>query len=173
LFVHRRPLPLGSANPGASGATWVVADANSTGGWRLTNAAWLLRGQAEILGDWDAASDLTVKVNWYVNVNNTGGLVTDTVDLKLVVRYEGIGDVAVKTQTLEVATVVGQSAQYKQFETIFTINYDETSNVVDLHDIISFNLNLETDTSEVDDVVISGLEFYYKTTHIGLEYTDM
>ncbi len=173
LYVHRRPIPLGSANPGASGATWIPADANTTGGWRLDASTEKLRGQAEILGDWDGASDLTLKVNFMVNVNNSGGNAGDTVDLACVVRYKGVGDTAVKSQTLEVATTVGASPQYKQFECTFTIDYDATSNVVDAHDIMSFNLNLETDTSEVDDIVITGMEFYYKTTHIGLELTDM
>lgn len=165
-------LPLGSANPGASGATFVNASANTTGGWRLTNAAWHLRGQSDVHSDWDGVSDLMVGVNFMVNVDNTAGGVGDTVDLRLNAYYKGSGDTATKTQAVEVATVVGQSAQYKQFRTEFTIDYDTVSNVVEVGDVISFVLNLETDTSEVDDIVVTSMEFWYNTTHVGIESTD-
>ncbi len=164
---------LGASNPGASGAAWVDASANTTGGWRLTNAIHLLRGQVDVHSDWDAASDLTFSVNFMVNVDNTGGGVGDTVDLKATVYYKGVGDTATKSQTVEVATVVGQSAQYKQFKASFTIDFDAASNVVEAGDVLAIVLNLETDTSEVDDVVITSMEFYYNTTHVGIEATDV
>lgn len=173
--INRRyyHLPLGSANPGASGATWVEAGANTTGGWRLTNATWLLRGQADVHADWDGASDMKIGVNFMVNVDNTGGAAGDTVDLKATVYYKGVGDTATKSQIVEVATTVGQSAQYKQFRAEFTINWDETSNVVEVGDIIAILLNLETDTSEVDDIVVTSMEFSYNTAHIGIESGDI
>jgi len=166
-------IPLEAANPGGSGATWVVAGANTTGGWRLTNAAWLLRGQADIHADWDGASDIKVGLKFMVNTDNSGGGAGDTVDIQLVARYKGIGDTAVKSQTVENSIVVGASAQYKQFSTEFTINWDEVSNVVEVGDAISININLETDTSEVDDIVITSMELYYNTTHIGIESGDV
>jgi len=166
-------LPLGSANPGSSGPTWVPADANTTGGWRLTNASWLVRGQADIHADWDGASDIKVGLQFMVNVNNTGGADTDTVDIKLVARYKKSGDTAVRTQTVENAVVVGKSAQYKQFSTEFTIDWDAAGNVISSGDAISININLETDTSEVDDIVITSMELYYNTTHIGIESGDV
>ena len=69
--------------------------------------------------------------------------------------------------------MVGKSAQYKQFSTEFTINWDEASNVVSVGDVISININLETDTSEVDDIVVTSMELYYNTTHIGIESGDV
>jgi hypothetical protein len=173
LYRRYYHLSLGSANPGASGATWVVASANTTGGWRLTNAAHLLRAQADVHSDWDGATDITVSVNFMVNIDNTGGGVADTVDLKLIAYYKGIGDVACKTQTVEVPTTVGQSAQYKQFKATFTINWDYALNVVEAGDVIAVVLNLETDTSEVDDIVITSMELYYPTTHVGIESGDI
>jgi len=166
-------IPLEAANPGGSGATWVVAGANTTGGWRLTNAAWLLRGQADIHADWDGASDIKVGLKFMVNLDNSGGGAGDTVDIQLVARYKGIGDTVVKSQTVENSVVVGASAQYKQFETLFTIDFDAVSNVVEVGDAISININLETDTSEVDDIVITSMELYYNTTHIGIESGDV
>jgi hypothetical protein len=87
--------------------------------------------------------------------------------------YKGVGDTATKTQAIEVATVVGQSPQYKQFTASFTIDYDAASNVIEVGDVISCVLNLETDTSEVDDIVVTSMEFYYNTTHVGIESTDV
>ena len=164
---------LGAANPGASGALWVDASANTTGGWRLTNAAWLLRGQADVHSDWDGASDMMFSVNFMVNVDNTAGGVGDTVDLKVTAYYKGVGDTACKSQSVEVATVVGQSAQYKQFKANFTFDYDYALNVIEAGDVIALVLNLETDSSEVDDIVVTSMEFYYNTKHIGLESGDV
>lgn len=166
-------VPLGSENPGASGASWVAADGNTTGGWRITNAAHLLRGDADIHADWDGASDPTVGVKFAVGVDNTAGGVGDTVDLKITCYYKGVGDTATKTQTVEVATVVGQSAQYKQFAVTFPIDWDAAANVLEAGDALSFILNLETDTSEVDNVIITSMEFYYPTTHVGIESGDV
>lgn len=165
-------MPLGSANPGASGPTWVNAGANTTGGWRLTNAAWLLRGQTDVHADWDGASDLKFEVHFMVNIDNTGGADTDTVDIKAVVYYKGVGETVTKSQTLEVATVVGKSPQYKQFEALFTIDWDAALNVVEVHDVIAIVLNLETDTSEVDDIVVTSMNCYYNSAHVGIESGD-
>ena len=171
-YVRYYHIPLGTANPGASGPTWVNASANTTGGWRLTNASWLLRGSADIHADWDGATDIMCEVHFMVNVDNSGGLVTDTVDLKATIYYKGAGDVATKSQVVEVATVVGQSAQYKQFDAEFTIDWDYADNVVDVGDIIAVVMNMETDTSECDDIVVTAMEFYYNTTHLGIESGD-
>ena len=80
--------------------------------------------------------------------------------------------VASKSQVVEVPITVGQSAQYKQFDAEFTIYWDYADNVVEVGDIIAIILNLETDTSEVDDIVVTAMEFYYHTTHIGTELGD-
>ncbi len=173
LYRRYYHLALGSANPGASGATWVVASATTTGGWRLTNAAWLLRAQADVHSDWDGATDLMVSVNFMVNVDNTGGADADTVDLKITTYYKGVGDTACKSQVVEVPTTVGKSAQYKQFKANFTIDWNYADNVVETGDIISIILNLETDSSEVDDIVVTSMEFYYQTAHVGVESGDV
>jgi len=173
LYRRYYHLALGSANPGASGATWVPASANTTGGWQITSAAHLLRAQADIHADWDGATDLTVGVSFMVNVDNSGGADTDTVDLKLTAYYKGAGDTAAKSQIVETATVIGKSAQYKNFRATFTIDWNAASNVVEVGDVISLILNLETDTSEVDDVVITSMEFYYSTAHLGIESGDV
>lgn len=165
-------LPMDGFNPGQSGATWTAPSANTVGGWRLDAETEVLYFDTDVHADWDGASDLEVEIYFAVNIDNTGGGAGDTVDLKLVCYYNTTGDVATKTQTQEVATVVGASAQYKVFKSVHTINFDETDNVVEAGDIMGFALNLETDTSEVDDIVILHGSFNYNTTHIGLESTD-
>jgi hypothetical protein len=163
---------LGSANPGASGATWVVASANTTGGWRMTADAHKIRGQVDVHADWDGASNLTFEIHFMTNVSNTGGADADTVDWQMVVYYKGEGDTATKTQTITASTVIGKAAQYKQFEQAFTVDWDYAGNVVEVGDIIAMNLNLVTGTSEVDDVVVTAMEFYYPTTHCSIELAD-
>ena len=172
LYRRYYHIPLTASNPGASGATWVAPGANTTGGWNLTSATNYLDGETDIHTSWDAASDLKFECRFSVNVDNSGGGAGDTVDLRLQVFYKGIGDTACKSQIVEVATVIGASARYKQFKVVFPIDYDYASNVVEVNDIMSFRLNLETDTSEVDDIVLSDMSVSYLTTHVGIEDGD-
>jgi len=86
--------------------------------------------------------------------------------------YKGNGETSTKTQTIEVATVVGTTAQYNQFEAEFVIDHDLVDHVVEAGDKFAFILNIETDTSEVDDIIINAGSFHYNTTHIGIESGD-
>lgn len=174
LYRRYYHLPMYSADPGAAGAAFTAPGANTAGGWQIDAATEFLYFDSDVHADWDAASDLKVEIVFEVNVNNTGGGTGDTVDLKLQAFYKGDAETACKTQAVaEVATVVGQSAQYKQFTATFTIDYDATDNVVQVGDKFGFILNLETDTSEVDNIIINGGSFYYNTTHIGIEAGDV
>lgn len=172
LYRRYYHVALASANPGASGATWVNPDANTTGGWNLTADAHILIGETDIHSDWNGASDPKFEVRFATNVDNTGGAVGDTVNLLMTVYYKGVGDTATKTQQIPVETVIGQAARYKQFKVVFPLNYDEVGNVLDVGDVISFKLNLVTGTSEVDDIIISDMSFSYLKTHVGIEDGD-
>ncbi len=169
VWDHEHDLFATSLDPGASGATRIVPDSNTLGGWQLNAAGETLYFEAHVEAEWDAVSDLRTNIWFEVNVDNSGGSAGDTVDLKLVIRYKGEGDTVIKTQTVEVATVVGASARYKQFKAAFTIDFDAIDNVIDVLDVLSFALNLETDTSEVDDIVIQLVELRYKTTKPSIE----
>ena len=158
-----------AVSPGGSGATWTAPDSNTLGGYQLDAATEYLYFDARICDDWDGSSDIIVMVTFEVNVDNTGGDPADTVDLSLLCYYKGDAETANKTQTVEVAKTVGQSPQYKQFTTEFTVDYDAVSNVVDSDDIISFRLNLETDTSEVDNVIINFIGIRYRTAKVSME----
>lgn len=153
-------------------AAWVSAGANSLGGWNLAGAS-TLEGQASVRSDWDGVSDLYLEIVFEVNIDNTGGSSSDTVDIRVVFYYKGNSDTATKTQTVEVPTTVGASARYKQFRFLMPIDYDYSGNVVDKGDLISFYLNLETDTSEVDDIVINRLSLVYLTSHVAIEINDL
>ena len=68
--------------------------------------------------------------------------------------------------------IIGKAAQYKQFKVTFPVNYDEVGNVLDVGDIIGFVLNLETDTSEVDNIIVADMSFSYLTAHTYVEDGD-
>ncbi len=165
IWWHEYILPATAFSKGASGATQVSPDANTLGGWVLdrddTNE--IIFAISHIENDWDEATDPTTELWFEVNADNTAGADTDTVDLKLVYRYKGEEEASFKTQTIEVATVVGKSARYKQFKVEFPLNWDLGSNVLETKDIISLGVSLETDTSEVDNIIVNFAEFKYKT----------
>jgi hypothetical protein len=172
LYRRYYHVALAAVNPGASGATWTPPDGSTVGGWQLNAATEVLYLNSDIHADWDGATDIILEVKFEVNFDNSGGGAGDTVDLKFVPYYKGLTEAVTKTQTVEVATVVGASARYKQFKATFTINYDEVSNVVEAGDCLRGILNLETDTSEVDDIIINEATIYYQTTHVGIESGD-
>lgn len=156
-------------SPGGSGATLAVPDTNTLGGYQLDAANEYVYFDARTCSNWDAASDLYVKITFEVNVDNSGGNAGDTVDLSLLSYFKGDGETSNKSQTNEIATTVGQSAQYKQFTSTHTIDYDDPNNTVDTNDVFAVRVNLETDTSEVDNIIINFIVFTYQTKKVHVE----
>jgi hypothetical protein len=173
LYSRYYHIALGSTNPGASGAAWIVPSVYSVGGWRINSDTKVLSGNSDVHADWDGASDLTVEVYFESNVDNSGGQWNHTVDLNLTTYYKGIGDEATKSQTQRVSTTVGACNQYAQFKAEFTIDWDKASNVVEVGDILRFVLAIDTGWSEVDDVIINNMSIHYSTAHIGIESGDV
>ena len=171
--IYRRyyHLESGAFDPGASGASRIAPDGNTVGGWQLDTSSKTLAMDVDVHSDWDGTSNLDLEI--YFEKNTAGGSVGDTVDLKITCYYKGVGETVTKTQTVEVATTVDDAAQYTMYKTEFEIDYDFVSNVVEAGDIFTIILNLETDTSECDDVIITHASFYYKTTHVGIEDGDV
>ncbi len=166
-YWHEYLISAFSTDPGVTGATLTPPSANTLGGYQLDADTELLYFNSHVEDDWDGATDIIVEVFFEINAAGGGG--GDTVDLKLICYYKGDAETANKTQTLEEATIVGTAAQFTQFKATFTIDHDLGGNVVDVNDTFGFILNLETDTSEVDDIIINLIEVKYKTTKPQLE----
>ena len=163
LWYHYRQVSALDVSPGVSGATFTPPSANTIGGYQLNASTEYLYLGADVHDDWDAATDVIVEVYFEVNIDNGGGGAGDTVDLQLLCYMKGDAETACKLQTLEEAVVVGQSAQYKQFHAVFAIDYDDVSDPVEIGDIMGMRINLETDTSEVDDIIVNHFEFKYRS----------
>jgi len=160
---------ISSANPGGSGATWVPPTADVLRGWQLNADAEILEFEADVHSDWDEATDIEVKVIFESNVDNTGGNVGDTVDLKLISYYKGDGEITNRTQTIIESCVVGQIDDHEQHVCTILLNYDEVDNVIEVGDKFNFILNLVTGTSEVADITINHIHIRYKTNQVGKE----
>jgi len=173
FYRNLHHLSIESFDPGASGATWTDSDANTVGGWQLTAVGHELHAQVDVHADWDGVSDLTMEVYFEINAASSEN---DTVDIKAEFFYKGVSDTATKIQTVEVSTNVGDGgvkAQYTMFKATFVIDWDKTDHVVEIGDILHMHINLETDTSEVDDIIINKVNYYYSTTHLGVESGDV
>lgn len=167
LYWHEYNLPASSASTGPSGGTYVVPSANSQGGYQLDAVGEQLHFQTHIEPNWDGATDLKFEAYWQVNEASSAD---GTVDLKIILYYSGDHEATLKTQTVEVAhTITGNKAQYTLHETSFTIDWDLVDNVFQAGDVIGIILNLETDTSECDDIIVNYGEFKYRTTKPAAE----
>jgi len=136
------------------------------GGWQLNADTEYLYFDTHIDDDWDEVTNATVSI--YFEINAAGTAPSDTVDISLVLYLKGLGESVSKNQTVEVATTVGEASQY----TLFSARIPLSSlgvNGFEVYDILSFRLNLETDTSEVDDITICYTEIKYSTTKPALE----
>jgi len=163
LYWHHHQISATEVSPGNSGATFMPPDANTIGGYELDVNTEELYMSCHLASDWVGEDDIEVRVNFEVNVNNVAGGDADTVDLKLILYYKGEADTANKTQTLEEYVTVGKSAQYKRWNLVFTVDWDATDNICEVGDKFGMILNLETDTSEVDNVIINTINWRYKT----------
>lgn len=164
-------LPIASFDPGASGATYTDAGANNLGGWLISAVGHTLELGTDVHADWDGVTDLIVEI--YFQVSDATTADTNTVDLVLVPYYMGVGDTATKTQTIAENVTITDGTQWKMYKAIFTIDEDYAGNNIDEGDRISFILHMETDTSEVNDIIVTNGSFYYQTTHVGIESGDI
>ena len=170
-YVRLHHVGLYGASPGASGATFVPPDVNRTGGWQLDTDTEYVYGESVIHGDWDGATDPFIQVHF--TINTAGANAADTCDWVVEFYYKGDGEDECKRQTVEGAKTVGTASQYTQFSIDIPLNWDLVDNVLQEDDTIGVRFNLETDTSEVDDVTITNVSFQYKTSHLGMEDGDI
>lgn len=165
IWWHEYILPASAFSQGASGATTQAPNANTLGGWLLDRdvADEELNSTSHVEDDWDGASDPICEIYFEVNIDNTGGSDTDTVDIQVIFRYKGDGETAIKTQTVVDAVVVGKAAQYKQFKATATLNWDLGGNVLEAGDVVSIAAGLVAASSEVTNIILNFAEFKYHT----------
>lgn len=168
LYSRYYHLPMSAVSPGATGATWTEATANNLAGWQLNASTELLNFDSDVHSDWDGSSNFTVEIFFQLLSAGSAG---NTVDLKMNVYYMAVGDSVVKTQSLADVVVVTDGTQYKMYKATFTVPWDAASDI-EVGDRISYVLNLETDTSEIDNILVVNGNVAYNTTHVGIETTD-
>lgn len=162
-YWHEHKMDAVSLSPGASGATAVTANALTLGGYQFDAITEYVYFTAHIEVDWDGVSDAVVDVYFEVNVDNSGGLVTDTVDFSVEYYHKGEGERVNTVATHTGSTVVGQAEAYSYFQ--------QTIIIVGLHagDVVTIRLNLNTTLSEVDDVIVNYIEFRYPSFAPAIE----
>jgi len=152
-----------SASPGTSGATVIPSNVSSLGGYRLDNIGEYLYFTIYIEDDWDGTTDGSVEIWFEVNVDNSGGLVTDTVEIGVECYHKIVGELGNTVISLEGSTIVGQSVQHELFKQTVLIGS------IRANEVISFRLNLNTVFSEVDNIIVNYVEFKYQTPYPALE----
>lgn len=165
-------IPMTAASPGATGATWIPANANQVSGYRLDAATEDVEMSSDIHQDWDGSSDIDFEATFTVNVDNSGGNPADVVDFKLDVTYAAAGDATVRSQSITQSETIGACAQYSVFKFEIEIDRNAAGNVIRIGDVMSLVLSVPA-TGDVTNVVINDAAVYYKTTHVGIESGDV
>ena len=156
-YWHEYAVGAISLSPGGSGATLIAPNASSLGGYRMDAIGEVLYYNSHIEHDWDGISDGLFEIFFEVNVDNTGGLVTDTVKFQLEVWHKLEGELVNTVYSLQGNTIVGQSDQHELFEQEITVgNLRE-------REVLAFRLNLNTIQSDVVNVIVNYVEFKYPT----------
>jgi hypothetical protein len=156
-YWHEYSLGAIDLSPGGSGATLIAPNASSLGGYRFDNITEYLLFATHVDADWDEVSDGILEIAFEVNVDNTGGLVTDTVEISAECWHKLPGELVNTVNSHEGSTVVGQSDQHE----LFIQEVDITD--LRIGEVIAFRINLNTVFSEVDNIIINYVEFKYKT----------
>jgi len=165
-------VPISSANPGASGATWVNPSSTRLRGWQLNTPTENITASTDIHADWDTSTNPDLEVLFTVNVDNTAGTATDVVDFQVVCYYGAVGDAALKTQTITGSATVGACAQYARFKEEIDLDRNAASNPIAQGDVINMIFYC-LGTGDVTDVTVNDVSFYYNTTHVGVEAGDV
>ncbi len=166
-YWHEYNMPAIELSPGASGATLTVANANTLGGYQLDAIGEYLYYDTHLEDDWDSVSDLIFELTFEVNVDNTGGLVTDTTDFTITCYHKAVGDTTTDQHPHNGSIVVGQAAQYQLFKISIPLDYIADGYLVG--DTIAYRINLDTANSDIDDVIINYVEMRYRSYNPALE----
>jgi len=164
-YWHEFNLPAFSVTTGTSTATFVGSNVSTLGGWRLDNIVEFLYFAVQVEDDWDGVTDALLDIAFEVNVDNTGGLVTDTVEISTECYHKLEGDFGCTVVSEEGSVIVGQSDQHELF--IMHIPFDAADLAID--QIIAIRINLNTIMSEVDNIIVNYFEFKYQTYTPAIE----
>ena len=164
-YWHEYNLPAFNVSPGASGATFIAPNVSSLGGWRLDNITELLYFATHVEDDWDGTTDALLEIAFEVNIDNTGGLITDTVEISVECFHKIEGAFGCTVVSTEGSVVVGQSDQHELF--IMDVPFDAAD--LAINQIISIRINLNTIMSEVDSIIVNYFEFKYQTFIAAME----
>lgn len=156
-YWHEYSLAGINLSPGASGATQIAPNASSLGGYMFNDITEYLLFSTRVENDWDEVSDGILEISFEVNVDNTLGLVTDTVEISVECWHKLPGEFVNTVNSHEGSTVVGQSDQHELF--IQNVVIDDLR----LGEVIAFRINLNTVFSEVDNIIVNYVEFKYPT----------
>ena len=158
-YLHEYNLSAFSSSPGASGATVIGSNISTLGGYRLDAVGEYLYFTTHIEADWDGVTDALLEIAFEVNMDNTGGLVTDTVVISAECYHKLEGDFGCNMVSLRGTTVVGQSSQHELF--IMDVYIDALD--MDINQLLAIRLNLDTVSSEVDNIILNYIEIKYQT----------
>jgi hypothetical protein len=155
-YWHEYNMPAIELSPGASGATLIVTNASSLGGYQLNAIGEYLYFMTHVEDDWDGITDGELEIYFEVNDDNSGGLITDEVVLTIEAYHKLEGEQTNTVETLTLTTVVGQSQQHDLF--IVEVVVPNLRSM----EALAFRINLNTILSEVDDIIVNYVEFKYK-----------
>lgn len=162
-YWHEYRFDVINLSKGGSGATYIIPNSDTLGGYRLDANTEYLYFTAHIEHDWDGFSDGLLDIGFEVGLDNTGGNVDDVVVLTIEHYHKGFGDITTSPTTHNNSVVVGQSPEWKFFEMFIDVN-DLASEIT-----MAFRISLDTTLSDVDNVILVHIEFKYPTKNPGLE----
>jgi len=148
---------------GGSGATERPPDGNTLGGYRLDADDEYLYYGLSVSDDWDDVSDLTLRIAFEVNVDNTGGNADDRVVFSVDGYYKSVGDTSSHVCTCPGEVVVGQAERYKMF--ICELQMPMAAEGVVDGDTIILRLNLDTLEGDIGSVIVNYVEVTYQAIH--------
>lgn len=167
-YWHEYNTDILSLSPGASGAILVEPDADTMGGYQLDDDTEYIYFSTYLEADWDDSTRPIIQITFETNTDNTGGGLADVVVLDVLCYHKSEGDTACISHNHVGTTTVGQAAQYTMFIMYLEIESDVAG--MSIGDTITFRINLDTVTSDVDDVILNYLEIKYRTLYPAVEY---
>lgn len=156
-YWHEYNIDAVVVSKGASGATLVVADNVTLGGYRLDAIDEYLYVKSHVEDDWDGATPALLEINFETNINNAGGNDDDVVAFTVDCYHKIEGGSTLNHAVHSGNVTVGKAARY----TLAKVDMHISDIAID--QISSFRINLDIPTSDIDDVIVTYIEIKYQT----------